>query len=608
MYRRYSISSGGSKLGSIVMALDTTRYQTRMDERILIMLVLLVIELLIGWIIVKWLSRIYTEPFTQLAGAIESSDAEKNKFKLVNTEAKNEIKVLYDGYNKMIGQIKHANSDLKKSLEHVKLANSANSAKSSFLANMSHEIRTPLTAIIGFSESLLDSDQNKNERVDSVNTIIKAGKHLQHIVNDILDLSKVEAEKLEVELINVPLFTLIDDVSRLAELQTKEKGILFKVECIWPLPESIYSDPIRLKQILINLVNNAVKFTTKGSVTLKVSLQNDNTHIRFDIIDTGIGIEVKNQEKLFSAFTQAEMSTSRRYGGTGLGLCLSRALAKMLGGDVNFTSEANKGSVFSVTINASNLNLDHLIYKMPIVVSDTYSNKKTQKIFLSGNILLAEDNEDNQKLISMHIKKTGANVDIVDNGISVVKSALKNKYDLILMDIQMPLMDGLEATNKLRDEGYTGIIVALTANAMKSDIDDCIAAGCNQFLAKPINKIEFLDVLSKYLPNNSSTTLPLVSTLLEEDPDFIDLVQKFVLNFPILISATKQLFEEANWSEFKNKIQDLKALGGNFGFMDITDVAKQIEVDLAKHEFDKVGQGIAKLHLLSDRIQLGIAA
>ena len=384
-------------------------------------------------------------------------------------------------------------------------AEKADNAKSEFLANMSHEIRTPMNSVIGFSELLADEDLTDNQR-KYIDLIRQNGKHLLQLINDILDLSKIEAGKIDIELRNSSLETLLSAVESMMSFHAKEKGIEFKIIEKSELPVNIYTDSERLRQCLINLINNAIKFTKEGHVHVNVSLVNRDKQpcIYFDVEDTGIGIPPEKQAEIFDPFIQADGSTSRKYGGTGLGLAITKQLAKLLGGELILTSEEGKGSVFSLRIPAG---LD--VTKQPLlerdkIASDTSTDKEEmeQPEFL-GNVLVAEDVEANQILITLLLGRMGLEVTIAKDGKEAVQKAIAQKFDLILMDIQMPEMNGYEATKALRKEGITSPIVALTAHAMKEDDKKCIESGCDGYLSKPIDRMELIKKLSKHLPTKN---------------------------------------------------------------------------------------------------------
>lgn len=377
----------------------------------------------------------------------------------------------------------------------------ASQTKSAFLANMSHEIRTPLTAIIGFAESLRDANQSHSERNEAIDTITRNGKHLLDIISDILDLSKIEAERLEVERLPFSPVQLIYDIESIVSLQAQEKGLYISVECEFPLPKHIISDPTRIKQILLNLCSNAIKFTTEGGIRLLLSCDVKKQTILFSVIDTGIGMTEEQLEKLFQPFTQADSSTTRRYGGTGLGLYISKRLVEMLDGNINVKSIADIGSRFNFEISIGRNDKLALLHNLP---KDQRTKEKSAigssiQEHTNGRILLAEDNKDNQRLIALYVRKTGASLTVVENGKLAVEKALKENFDMVLMDIQMPVMSGLEATQLLRNNGYTKPIVALTANVMKHDIEKYLEAGCIDCIAKPIDREKLFAVINKHL-------------------------------------------------------------------------------------------------------------
>lgn len=385
-------------------------------------------------------------------------------------------------------------------------AQEASVAKSYFLANMSHEIRTPLSSIIGFSEALLTDTIDEKQRKRTTETIIRNGRHLQQIINDILDISKIEAGQLVIESIATSPYLILDEIDSLVGAKAREKGLAFIVTYHFPLPEEFQSDPTRLKQILINLCSNAVKFTNQGKITIDASYDADYRQMKFLVMDTGIGMTPEEVEHIFSPFTQADSSTTRKYGGTGLGLSISNKLAQELKGSLLCNSYKGRGTYFTLILPVDNSEDLTLIDQL-----DDINHSSTEQIPLNnirqldGNILLVEDTPDNQKLIKMYIDKTGASLKIVENGQQAVDVCKNHEYDLILMDMQMPIMDGAEATRCLRANGYTKPIVSLTANAMISNRQKCIEAGADGYLVKPVDTQLFYELLNQYLPVSTNT-------------------------------------------------------------------------------------------------------
>ncbi len=392
-------------------------------------------------------------------------------------------------------------------------AEGADRAKSMFLANMSHEIRTPMTAILGFCDFL-----KADECLDAVQTIRRNGEHLLQIINDILDLSKIEAGRMTVEILNCSPVEIIRDVVKLMQIRTDSKGLSLNVEFAGPIPATIHTDPTRLRQILINLIGNAVKFTQEGGVRVRVGLslpeaQDPSAQPRLQLVvaDTGIGMTGEQIANLFQPFTQADGSMSRRFGGTGLGLTISKRLATMLGGNIAVTSQPGIGSVFQLTIATGPLDGVPMLSNLSEERKSSALSALREEEFrvqLDCRILLAEDGADNQRLISHILRHAGANVTIVADGLAATEAALQARdhgcpYDLILTDMQMPVMDGYTATAKLRSEGYTGAIVALTAHAMSGDREACLAAGCDDYVSKPIRRSELFEVIGRYCPVRS---------------------------------------------------------------------------------------------------------
>ena len=385
------------------------------------------------------------------------------------------------------------------------LARNSAEAKSQFLANMSHEIRTPLAAIIGYGETLLDPDLSETEKRSSAETVVRSGRHLLELVNDILDHSKIDANKLDVDIVSVNLPELLDEIRAFFAPRAREKGLDFSIICEYPLPEQILTDPTRLRQIIINLCGNALKFTEKGSISLVVRCDHDQELLVVRVVDTGIGMKPEQLGRLFDPFAQGSAAISRQYGGTGLGLSISRRLAEMLGGSIRVNSTYGEGSEFELSIRTGPLGQVHFLRDaselsqrrraMPMVVAPR----------LSGRILCAEDNEVNQRLVSLLVSRTGAELVHVSNGAEALELALREPFDLILMDIQMPVMNGRDATAALREAGVNTPVIALTANVMSEDIADYRLAGCNEHLAKPIDKQRFFETLGRYLVVSSDS-------------------------------------------------------------------------------------------------------
>ncbi len=393
--------------------------------------------------------------------------------------------------------------------EALAAARSATVAKSEFLANMSHEIRTPMTAIMGFAELLGDHDvqSDPRQRLEYITTIKRNGEHLLTIINDILDLSKIEAGKMTVEQLETRPDQLVAEVLSLMHPKAAGQGIKLEAQYDSPIPATIRSDPVRLRQILINLVGNAIKFTQVGGVTIRVSLQSSparEPELRLQIVDTGVGMTSEQLQRLFQPFEQADASTTRRFGGTGLGLQISKRFAEMLGGSISAVSEVGVGSVFTLAVATGPLAGVPMV--APGIGPDVAGDRSQEAEPSSGEpplkglrILLAEDGPDNQRLIAFQLRNAGAVVYVAGYGRLAVEALTRDgtvdaplvhplPVDLILTDMQMPEMDGYSATRLLRSKGCDLPILALTAHAMRGDADKCLAAGCDDYATKPINR------------------------------------------------------------------------------------------------------------------------
>ncbi len=410
--------------------------------------------------------------------------------------------------------------ELEEKAERLKQANTdaeaASRAKSEFLANMSHEIRTPMTAVLGYTDLLIEESWGRPGSIQLLDVIKRNGHYLLELINDILDLSKIESGNLTIETIQFSLLEKMKEIQSLMKVRAELRGLHFKLSFEGTLPVEIQSDPTRLKQILINLIGNAIKFSPDGGkVSVETSFLNssaDNPLLEFKIRDTGIGMTAEQIAMLYQPFVQADSSTTRKFGGTGLGLAISKRLAEMLGGDLTCESVPGEGTVFTLTIGIGNPetlkfheNPQDEFRQIPVIQQDPELPAGDSETRNLGpcTVLLAEDGVDNQRLISMLLKKEKAHVVLAENGDIAVRRALNAEqqgkpFDVILMDMSMPVLDGYGATRKLRELGIETPIIALTAHAMTGDRQKCIDAGCSDYATKPVNREKLRNIILKY--------------------------------------------------------------------------------------------------------------
>ena len=399
------------------------------------------------------------------------------------------------GYSLDVSGRKRSERRLEEAIRH---AEGANQAKSRFLANISHEIRTPLAVILGFADLAQDATASPADQERWLAGIKRNAMQLQALINDLLDLSKIEAERLDIEKLRVPLAEIVEDTATSLSLQAAGKGIAFSIEMAKDLPRQIMTDPLRLRQILLNVGGNAVKFTDAGSVHIRVEMQSQEL-VAFVVQDTGIGLSKEQQERLFQPFVQADSSTSRRYGGSGLGLVLARNLARFLGGDLTITaSELGKGSIFTLTIAAEKVEDSQPRQELIQAASNAISVAawpSSRPSLIGRRFLVAEDFEDLRQLLDLLLTQEGATVDTAEDGARAVTMALEGYYDAVLMDLQMPGVDGIKATARLRQGGYAKPIIALTAHALKGERERALAVGFSDYLTKPIERFRLVEAL-----------------------------------------------------------------------------------------------------------------
>lgn len=578
-------------------------------------LVVLVSVVVAPALLFYFFSRLVIQPIEKLASAKQQVAQGKLDVKL-DIPTKDELGELFAAFNVMVRQlvvyreneresrlrleykVRERTEELEatnftlantnKALEHAKeLSEQANELKSAFVANISHEIRTPLTAILGFTEQVIADMPSSRYQMDLLGRVLKSGKHLLALINDILDLSKIESNKLELEIEQLDVFELFDEVISLLSAQAAEKSIEFEFNHCYPLPRYIRTDATRLKQILLNLASNAIKFTEKGFIHIDVKYLKSSEQLEVIVEDSGIGMSDDVIERIFAPFVQADVSISRKFGGTGLGLVISKSLANLLGGDIQVSSEEGKGSKFTVTFSTS---VDDVEVETPIIGSllelaqedknkrqkqMSMASQRAEKIALSGRVLVAEDVEDNQYLFGLLLKSINIPYEIVENGQLAVEKALTEEYDLIFMDMQMPIMGGIEATQLLRQAGVETPIYALTANVMREDLDKHIAAGCDGTVAKPIEKKEFYDVLKKHLGQSKSESDEAPFTLPSDQ--MAKLKHDYLLQLVEQKKLLGQLLLQKDLAQLKAECHKIKGSAGSYGFSHLTDVASDIE-------------------------------
>ena len=407
-------------------------------------------------------------------------------------------------------------------------ADKANKAKSNFLANMSHEIRNPMNAIVGFTDILRRGlEESAATRTRYLDMIHASGTHLVELINDILDFSKIEAGMLDLEVRECSPYELMTDVVNVLRMKAEQQNLSLSVEVRGKIPETIQSDPTRLRQILMNLVSNAIKFTSEGGVRIAAAtIERSGKHfVRFEVTDTGIGMTQEQMGRLFQEFMQADSSVTRRFGGTGLGLAISKRLTEALGGEIAVDSEPGVGSTFHFCVGTGDIAHVAMLTGAQAAEKFTAAEQKSRTglstWFKPARVLITDDTPANRQLASLVLRKAGLSVDEAENGAIAVEKAMSNSYDLLLMDMQMPVMDGFTATRTLRGHGLTSPILAFTANVTEQDRQNCVASGCTGFLTKPINIDLLLRTIAEYLPTQdhppefvepAATTAGLVTT------------------------------------------------------------------------------------------------
>ncbi len=503
--------------------------------------------------------------------------------------------------------------------ESEKRAGSANQAKSQFLANMSHEIRTPLNGILGFTEIMLrdGSAIPVDEHTENLKSIRSSGKHLLALINDILDLSKIEAGQMVVELMPCSPHQAIAETVSVLRVRAFEKGITLDYRWEGSIPETIVTDPYRLKQLLMNLVGNAIKFTDQGSVLIVTRFEQTSLapELVIEVRDTGIGIPKVKWEEIFAPFVQADNSVTRKYGGTGLGLAICKNITAALHGRLQLSSIVGQGSTFTLRIPTGDLSGVPLLEQPPQsggadVIKATSPGPCNLE---SCRVLVVDDGSTNRKLITLMLERGGAKVRVAENGQVAVDMASHHDFDVILMDMQMPVLDGYSATRQLREQGFSGPIIALTAHAMKGDREKCELAGCSGYLSKPINIDELMRTVADSIvppcreesPTDKAGTLPEgpIHSLLPTDDEVIrDIVEEFLGTLETKLGEMEAAWNEGDFENLERLAHWLKGAGGTVGLRCFTEPAKSLEQRAKEHNPLDAKSTLEELRTLQHRI------
>lgn len=514
-----------------------------------------------------------------------------------------------------------------------KMAEDANNAKSSFLANMSHEIRTPMNAILGFTEILKRGYvKNEQESLRYLNTIHSSGKSLLELINDILDLSKVESGRIEYEKIKVEPYTIIHEVIQMLKVKADEKGISLKFKASTDLPTQIETDPVRFRQIAFNLIGNSIKFTDTGSVSVICRFEKKAgvDQLLIDIIDTGIGMTEEALEKIFDPFVQADNSVTRRFGGTGLGLTISRRFAQAMGGDIHVRSRPGQGSTFTIVLSTGDLSGVSFLKpaEVALLQQKCLVEEGVRWQFPEARVLVVDDGSENRELVRLLLEDAGLFVDEAENGQQGVDKALVGSYNVILMDVNMPVMDGFTAVAILRKKGITIPVIALTANAMKGYESDCLEAGYSGYLSKPINIDRFMELMAQLLGGSKvegdmtvaeqelravdslpeigqdMVSSPIISRLPADNPKFHSIIVRFVRRLDEQLENLQKAVKGNDFIEVASLAHWLKGAGGTVGFDVFTEPAADLEIQAKAGNRKQTGELVALICTLAERIQV----
>jgi signal transduction histidine kinase/FixJ family two-component response regulator len=650
----HPIYERGHYIGGVLLQADTQDVLQQFYANLQIAGEVMIVCIVASFLFSCWMQRGLSAPILTLAEAASRIEKESDYSIRVTPTTRDEIATLYVSFNDMVEKVQSSNAKLEQAnqgleeahafleqrvsartrelqeeiniraqvqqeLERAKdAAEAANQAKSEFLANMSHEIRTPLNAILGFASLMQEGTETEVERQDFLDTIQNGGQHLVRLVDDILDLSKIEAGRMEYDRIPASPHQIISEMISVLRVRAQEKGLSLEYSWASPIPETICTDPGRLRQLMINMVGNAIKFTEQGGVYLVARLNAATEQLVIEVIDTGIGIPHQKLDSIFDPFSQADSSVTRRFGGTGLGLSICRHIAKALGGEVRVSSELGKGSVFTLSVSTGKLDRVRMLHEADSDVNDRNRDRTPKKrTDLTGvKILAVDDGETNRKLIKLVLERAGVLIQTAENGQQAIEMALNQPFDLILMDMQMPVIDGYNATRKLRETGLTIPIIALTAHAMREDEQKCLAVGCTGYLTKPIESERLVQTLCLVL-NRAPGNLPLPqskeiaepsgslqSTLPLNDTMFLEIVQDFVVRLKVRPAEMWDVLSERDLPRLAELAHWLKGTGGTAGFQPLSDAAFDLEQAIERADVNAMKLRLVHIANLTERIQI----
>ena len=644
--------------GYLYLRISVEKLESRWWDQIIVAACMFFLSLVMAITLAIRFQRLISGPVVHLAETAHHVTTSRDFSVRAVKETGDELGKLVDSFNEMLATIEARDEELdrhQQNLEELvaertielqqktKEAMAASVAKSVFLANMSHEIRTPMNAIIGFANLLRRGVyDSEDERVEFLNTICASGEHLLALISDILDLSKIEAGCMTTETLPVSPHQLIADVVSITRVNALTKGLALDYSWIGPVPGRVMTDPAKFRQLLINLIGNAIKFTEHGGVQVIAKIAHDRRSLQIQVIDTGIGIPADKLDSIFTPFSQADASMTRRFGGTGLGLSISRNIAEALGGSLTVESLPGEGSIFTAIIDTGEIPETELRESAPIsdvIPKSECDNDSYDWIIPPGcRVLLVEDGDTNRRLIHKMLDRRGIEVTDAMNGQVGVDLATTREFDLILMDMQMPVKDGYAAAMELRSKGLTTPIVALTAHAMSGDAEKCRNAGCSDYLTKPIQEPRLLRKIAEILnlpriqsddgrlcsmtTGWTSPSLATSNTAAErpethqvavhcslplDDVDFRDIVQEFSVKLICQIERMKLAYAADDWTQLIELAHWLRGSGGTAGYEQFTVPSAQLERLAKQQEHEKIEDVLNVLDQLAQAVALELS-